>query len=102
MAFPELDKEQRGKVAASKRVSNPGCYSHRRHRPDPAAGLGGHHAAELPISFNAVSGYTGGGKAMIAEFEDETAPNYTKVPYRIYALGLSTSTCRRSRRMAAC
>lgn len=87
--FPELDKEQRAKVAAAKRISNPGCYSTGAialTRPLVSAGI---LPADLPLSFNAVSGYTGGGKAMIAEFEDETAANYTKVPYRIYGLGLS-------------
>ena len=87
--FPELDAEQRGKIASSRRISNPGCYSTGAialARPLVSAGI---LPADLPLSFNAVSGYTGGGKAMIAEFEDETAPNYTKVPYRIYAMGLS-------------
>ncbi|WP_421737517.1 N-acetyl-gamma-glutamyl-phosphate reductase [Caulobacter sp.] len=87
--FPELDKAQRAKVAASKRISNPGCYSTGAialTRPLVSAGI---LPPELPLSFNAVSGYTGGGKAMIAEFEDETAANFTRVPYRIYAMGLS-------------
>ncbi len=87
--FPELDRDQRAKVAASKRISNPGCYSTGAialTRPLVSAGI---LPPELPLSFNAVSGYTGGGKAMIAEFEDEAAANFTKVPYRIYALGLS-------------
>ena len=87
--FPELDKAQRVKVAASKRISNPGCYSTGAialTRPLVSAGI---LPPELPLSFNAVSGYTGGGKAMIAEFEDETAANFTRVPYRIYAMGLS-------------
>jgi N-acetyl-gamma-glutamyl-phosphate reductase len=35
---------------------------------------------------NAVSGYSGGGKAMIAEFEDDASETYTRVPYRIYAM----------------
>ena len=47
-------------------------------------------AADWPVTVNAVSGYSGGGKAMIAEFEDaELRRSYTKVPYRIYALGLA-------------
>lgn len=86
--FPELDGDQRGRVAAASRVSNPGCYATGAIalvRPLVSAGM---IAPDLPLSFNAVSGYTGGGKAMIAEFEDERSPNYTKVPYRIYALGL--------------
>jgi len=87
--FPELDDDQREKVASSTRVSNPGCYATGAialARPLVSADI---IAADLPISFNAVSGYSGGGKAMIAEFEDETSPNYTKVPYRIYATGLN-------------
>jgi N-acetyl-gamma-glutamyl-phosphate reductase len=86
--FPEMDEAQRGKVAASTRVSNPGCYATGAIaliRPLVSADI---VAPDLPLSFNAVSGYTGGGKAMIAEFEDESSPNYTTVPYRIYALGL--------------
>jgi len=37
----------------------------------------------------AVSGYSGGGNPMIAEFEDPASPDYTEVPYRLYGLGLS-------------
>lgn len=87
--FAELDRAQRGKIAAATRVSNPGCYATGAialTRPLVSVGI---LPADLPLSFNAVSGYTGGGKAMIAEFEDEAAPNYTKAPYRIYAMGLS-------------
>jgi N-acetyl-gamma-glutamyl-phosphate reductase len=84
--FPELDKDQRSKIAASKRISNPGCYptgAIALTRPLVSAGI---LPPELPVSYNAVSGYSGGGKAMIAEFEDESAANFTKVPFRIYGL----------------
>jgi N-acetyl-gamma-glutamyl-phosphate reductase len=87
--FAELDKEQRGKIAKSKRISNPGCYptgAIALTRPLVSAGI---LPPELPVSYNAVSGYSGGGKAMIAEFEDESAANFTKVPYRIYGLSLT-------------
>ncbi len=87
--FPELDKEQRGKIAAAKRISNPGCYptgAIAMTRPLVSAGI---LPPELPVSYNAVSGYSGGGKAMIAEFEDESAANHTKVPYRIYGLSMT-------------
>ncbi|WP_132089042.1 N-acetyl-gamma-glutamyl-phosphate reductase [Caulobacter sp. BK020] len=87
--FPELDGEQRGKVAWSTRVSNPGCYATGAIALVRPLVTNDIIAADLPLSFNAVSGYTGGGKAMIAEFEDETSPAYTKVPYRIYATGLN-------------
>ena len=87
--FPELDGEQRGKIAASKRISNPGCYptgAIALTRPLVSAGI---IPPELPVSYNAVSGYTGGGKAMIAQFEDESAPNFTREPYFIYGLSLN-------------
>ena len=34
----------------------------------------------LPVSVNAVSGYSGGGRSMIAEFEDGSAPSHTATP----------------------
>ncbi len=86
--FPEMAKGQRAKIAASKRVSNPGCYPTgfiALVRPllesDPLL-LAWDHA----VCVNAVSGYSGGGKAMIAEFEDQTSPNFTQAPFRIYGL----------------
>lgn len=86
--FPEMHKGHRACIAASKRVSNCGCYA------TAAVALlhplihSGLLPANYPVSINAVSGYSGGGKSMIAEFEDLQAPNYTKVAYRIYALEL--------------
>ena len=81
--FPELTEGQSALIAAAKRVSNPGCYptgAVALLRPLVDAGVipPGH-----PITVNAVSGYTGGGKAMIAEFEPGTAP-----PIFLYGLGL--------------
>jgi N-acetyl-gamma-glutamyl-phosphate reductase len=84
--FPEMAKGQRENIAAAKRVSNPGCYPTGfigLVRPLIEAGL---IARGWQAFCNAVSGYSGGGKSMIAEFEDESAPNYTRVSYRIYAL----------------
>jgi N-acetyl-gamma-glutamyl-phosphate reductase len=84
--FAEMAKDQRSKIAASKRVSNPGCYPTgfiALVRPLLDAGI---VPRGWQFSVNAVSGYSGGGKAMIAEFEDETSPAYTRVPYRIYAM----------------
>ena len=84
--FAEMTKGQREKIAASKRVSNPGCYPTGfigLMRPLIEAKL---VAAGAQTYANAVSGYSGGGKSMIAEFEDETSPNFTRAPYRIYAM----------------
>ena len=86
--FPEMEPGQRDAIVASSRVTNPGCYSTGAIallRPLVRNGL---VPASWPVTVNAVSGYTGGGKSMIAEFEDETAANYTTVPYRIYATTL--------------
>ncbi|MEA1084817.1 N-acetyl-gamma-glutamyl-phosphate reductase [Sphingomonas sp. CD22] len=67
--FPELAEGQAERIAAARFVSNPGCY--------PTAFLAlvaplvraGLIPADWPLTYNAVSGYSGGGKAMIAEFE---------------------------------
>ena len=79
--FPELPG-QRAAVAQARRVSNPGCYptgAIALLRPLTDAGL---VPADWPVTVNAVSGYTGGGKAMIAEFEAGGPP------FRIYATAL--------------
>ncbi|MBK8199840.1 MAG: N-acetyl-gamma-glutamyl-phosphate reductase [Acidobacteria bacterium] len=81
--FPEMDKGQRATIKASSRISNPGCYPTgfiALVRPLVVAGLLPH---DWPVTVNAVSGYSGGGKSMIADFEDRQ----TEDNYRIYALG---------------
>ena len=86
--FPEMSAVQRQAVATSRRVSNPGCFPTgfiALVRPLIEAGL---VPADWPVTLSAVSGYSGGGKPMIAEFEDETSDSYTSVAYRIYATGL--------------
>lgn len=87
--FAEMTPGQRQAISEAKRVSNPGCYptgAIALIRPLVEAGL---LPVDWPVSVNAVSGYSGGGKGMIAEFEDETSPDYTTAPYRIYAMGLA-------------
>ncbi|WP_207536793.1 N-acetyl-gamma-glutamyl-phosphate reductase [Sabulicella rubraurantiaca] len=81
--FPELTKGHAERIAAAPRVSNPGCYptgAIALLRPLTEAGI---LPADFPISVNAVSGYTGGGKSMIAEFDAGTA-----APFFLYGLGL--------------
>jgi N-acetyl-gamma-glutamyl-phosphate reductase len=83
--FHEIDPDGRRKLASAMRISNPGCY------PTGFLALivplirAGVIPAEWPISVNAVSGYSGGGKAMIAEFESANAPT----AWRSYALTLA-------------
>jgi len=67
--FPEMDAGARVTIAAAKQVSNPGCYSTGAIallKPLVDAGM---LAPDDRITINALSGYSGGGKAMIAEFE---------------------------------
>lgn len=86
--FAEMTKGQREAIAAAARVSNPGCYPTGMIalvRPLVEAGI---LPSSWPVTVNAVSGYSGGGRPMIAEFEDESAPGFTRDAYRIYGLGL--------------
>ncbi|SDD25346.1 N-acetyl-gamma-glutamyl-phosphate reductase [Paracoccus isoporae] len=79
--FPELVPDARARIAAARRVTNPGCYSTgtiAMIRPLVDAGLIDPGTA---LSVNAVSGYTGGGNALIGEYEAGTAP-----PGFLYAL----------------
>ena len=81
--FEELAEGHAALIAAAKRVANPGCYPTggiALLRPLVDAGL---IPTDFPITVNAVSGYTGGGKAMIAEFDAGSA-----APFFLYGLGL--------------
>jgi N-acetyl-gamma-glutamyl-phosphate reductase len=83
--FAELEPDSAGRIAAATRVSNPGCYPTgflALVRPLVRAGL---LPADARLSVNATSGYSGGGKAMIAEFEDAAIPP----AFRPYALSLA-------------
>ncbi|WP_421995649.1 N-acetyl-gamma-glutamyl-phosphate reductase [Roseococcus sp.] len=82
--FPELTEGHAERIAAAKRVANPGCYPTggiALLRPLVDAGL---LPADFPITMNAVSGYTGGGKSMIAEFEE----THSAAPFFLYGLNL--------------
>jgi len=87
--FAELEPDQGAKIAAAKRVSNPGCYPTgflALVRPLTRAGL---VPADFPLTVNAVSGYSGGGRAMIEEFEKKGSPAYTESVVRTYGLTLA-------------
>jgi N-acetyl-gamma-glutamyl-phosphate reductase len=80
--FPELIGGDA--VAAAARVSNPGCYPTgflALVAPLVRAGL---IPADWPLTVNATSGYSGGGKTMVAEYREGGAP-----AFRAYALGLA-------------
>jgi N-acetyl-gamma-glutamyl-phosphate reductase len=87
--FPEMEKGQRAKIAASTRVANPGCYPTgylALVRPLLRAGI---IPQDFPLTVNAVSGYSGGGKAMIEEFEKKDSPVYSETVMRTYGLTLA-------------
>jgi N-acetyl-gamma-glutamyl-phosphate reductase len=81
--FPEMEHDQAGKIARARKVANPGCY------PTGAIGLirplvgAGLIPPDYPITINAVSGYSGGGKSMIMAHNGAGGP-----AFELYALGL--------------
>ncbi|ATE64943.1 N-acetyl-gamma-glutamyl-phosphate reductase [Rhizorhabdus dicambivorans] len=86
--FAELEPGQREALGTATRISNPGCYPSgflALVRPLVRDGL---LPADTPLSVNAVSGYSGGGKSMIAMFEDPASPEATDTAFRAYALDL--------------
>lgn len=86
--FAELERGQAERIAGSARVANPGCYptgAIALVRPLRAAGI---LPEDYPVSVNAVSGYTGGGKQMIAQMEDPTRPDHLAAPHFLYGLDL--------------
>ena len=88
--FPELRKNHRELIKSSKRVTNPGCY---------ATGFvsivyplinNGVIAKDYPITCHAISGYSGGGKKLISQFEsndDDLKIKYSSPNF--YALNLN-------------
>ncbi len=87
--FAEMDSNQGRKIKDARFVANPGCY------PTGAIGLirplraAGILPAGYPVTVNAVSGYTGGGKQMIAQMEDADHPDAISAPHFLYGLPLT-------------
>jgi N-acetyl-gamma-glutamyl-phosphate reductase len=86
--FPELTKGHAAAVAAASRVANPGCY--------PTGGIAllrplveaGVMAKDHPVTLNAVSGYSGGGKAMIEAYEASHTGSHAPA-FELYGLTLA-------------
>lgn len=82
--FPEL-KGQKQKILSSKRIANPGCHASgfiALVAPLVQAGL---IPADLPLSAFSLTGYSGGGKKMIAEYESEDRDTLLDAP-RMYGV----------------
>ena len=85
--FPEMTAVQEEHITSAKRVANPGCYptgAIALLRPLLAAGL---IAADYPITINAVSGYSGRGRAGVEEYEGFAVS--AKPAFQVYGLGLA-------------
>src|SRR5205085_830802 len=81
--FPEMTEGQAERIAAAHKVANPGCYptgAIALIRPLVDAGI---VPRDYPVTINAVSGYSGGGKSMIEAHDHEGGP-----AFELYALGL--------------
>jgi N-acetyl-gamma-glutamyl-phosphate reductase len=82
--FPEMQQGQSERIAAARKVANPGCY------PIGAIGLirplvdAGIIPPEYPITINAISGYSGGGRSMIEVHEQDGGP-----AFELYGLNLA-------------
>jgi N-acetyl-gamma-glutamyl-phosphate reductase len=86
--FAEMDMAQRAKIAQARLVANPGCYptgAISLIRPLVAADI---LPADYPVTVNAVSGYTGGGKQMIAQMEESLRADHISAPHFLYGLAL--------------
>jgi N-acetyl-gamma-glutamyl-phosphate reductase len=87
--LPEMDKKQRGVIRASSRVTVPGCFATGfvlAVHPLVAEGI---ITPDYPVTCHAVSGYSGGGKKLIAGFEVESRdkPNINAPKHYSLALG---------------
>jgi len=85
--LPELAPEQRDLIRKTKRIANPGCHATAfilLLRPLVDAGL---IPANTPVSATSITGYSGGGKKMIEEYEAGNNPKLDAP--RPYALGLA-------------
>jgi len=87
--FAELEPGNYERIAGAKRVANGGCWATgflALARPLVRAGL---LPADFPVTVHGISGYSGGGKTMIEEFEKKESPIHVETVQRGYALGLA-------------
>lgn len=87
--LPELQPEMRERIGAARRVANPGCFPQGfvlAVRPLIDAGV---LDPALPLRTHAVSGYSGGGRALIEVFEGYDAATAARLNSQDYALHLN-------------
>jgi N-acetyl-gamma-glutamyl-phosphate reductase len=86
--FPEYEPTQPAQIARAKRVSNPGCYALGAISMLHPLVINELLPAGHPVTINAVSGYSGGGKRLIAAFEDPDSADATDSDFYLYGLDL--------------
>lgn len=86
--FAELEPGNRERIQQARFVSNPGCYSTGAIALLRPLVLAGYLPADYPVTINAVSGYSGGGKQMIAQMENPDAEDAIHANHFLYALTL--------------
>lgn len=85
--YPELSKAQREAIRTAKRVANPGCHATGFISTVAPMVRMGIIPAEMPLCAYSLTGYSGGGKKLIAEYEDEARdPRHDS--HRIYGTNL--------------
>ncbi|MBR0378652.1 MAG: N-acetyl-gamma-glutamyl-phosphate reductase [Lachnospiraceae bacterium] len=85
--YPELSKEQRAAIAAGKRVANPGCHATGLISSVAPLVKMGILPADYPVTCYSLTGYSGGGKKMIAQYESQDRDEKLSAP-GIYGLTL--------------
>ncbi len=86
--FPELGPDRRAAIRGAKRVANPGCYATGFISLTAPLVKRGVLSPDAPLACHAVSGYTGGGKKAIAQYEAAEREEELKSP-RHYAVTLA-------------
>jgi N-acetyl-gamma-glutamyl-phosphate reductase len=86
--LPELKKEQRSLIKKSRRITVPGCHATGFIAMLYPLVAGGIVSPDYPVTCHTTAGYSGGGKAMIADYQGENVPDYIKNP-RPYSLALN-------------
>lgn len=86
--FPELSASHREAIKTSRHVSVPGCYATGFNLIMYPLVKEGIVPADYPVTCHAVSGYSGAGKKMIAQYEDKSRDDNELKSPRFYALGL--------------
>lgn len=85
--LPELSKEQRSAIASGKRIANPGCHATGMITVTAPLVRMGILPKDYPLTCYSLTGYSGGGKKMIADYEAENKPEHLFAP-GIYGLTL--------------